>query len=441
VLEPGNLADFGGRVVHLDYGSDGVVLDGFTLTGGDAFAGGGLLIANGGSALVANCTVTGNQSNGWVGGVWVTDVDATIRNTTVSYNTSGGSAGIEVNHDFGMTHLYLLSSTVEYNTGGQVGGMSVWGDQASAAVVDAVFVGNSAENGGGLGLWNSASAVVSNTAILSNTSYYAGAGISVREDSSITVYGAQIYANTAQGGEGGGISAASGDVHLLSSWVVGNITESNNGGGISGGEGGSLYVENSIIAGNYSANAGGGLWFSSGGPYAIVNSDVVGNNANGAGGGLAATDGVLVGLTNTLVIVNLGESGIGDRDGSGIGDRGGGGSTFVLNYCDTWGNSPDGTDGVTIVRNDCLGTPPEDGLDPLFAGGTMPDGSGPAYVTAWLAYDYHLQADSPAIDTGTASSAPLHDIEGTLRDVMPDIGAYEWVPLRICLPLVVRDTP
>ena len=40
--------------------------------------------------------------------------------------------------------------------------------------------------------------------------------------------------------------------------------------------------------------------------------------------------------------------------------------------------------------------------------------------------DYHLRAGSPCIDKGTSAGAPTHDIEGTPRDVVPDMGAYEW---------------
>jgi len=40
--------------------------------------------------------------------------------------------------------------------------------------------------------------------------------------------------------------------------------------------------------------------------------------------------------------------------------------------------------------------------------------------------DYHLQSDSPAIDAGTASGAPLLDIEGNPRDANSDIGCYEY---------------
>lgn len=433
VLEPGNLANWGDRPVTLDYGSDGLVLDGFTLTGGDTFAGGGLLIANGGSALVANCLVIENYSNAWAGGVWATDVDATLRDSTISHNDSGGSAGIEVNNDFGPAHLDLVSCRVEHNTGGQIGGMQTWGDQASATVVDGVFSDNAGEFGGGINLANGSSAVISDTAILSNTAYSYGAGVSVREGSSVTIFRTQIYANTALGGEGGGIWGQDGDLHLDSSWVVGNAAEFYEGGGISAGEGSSFYIENSIIAGNSSGGAGGGLWLTGGGPYHIVNSDIVGNDASGAGGGLAATDGVQVALTNTLVISNGGESGIGDRDASG--------STFVLNYCDTFGNAPDGAVGITITRTNCLGTPAEDGLDPLFAGGAIPGGVGPAFAGQWMAYDFQLQEDSPAIDAGTPDGAPAEDIEGTLRDAIPDMGAYEWVQRNtmLFLPVVFRN--
>lgn len=42
--------------------------------------------------------------------------------------------------------------------------------------------------------------------------------------------------------------------------------------------------------------------------------------------------------------------------------------------------------------------------------------------------DYHLQAGSPAINSGLAEGAPIDDLDGLARDVPPDIGAYEWRP-------------
>ncbi len=54
--------------------------------------------------------------------------------------------------------------------------------------------------------------------------------------------------------------------------------------------------------------------------------------------------------------------------------------------------------------------------------------------------DYHVQADSPAINAGSAVGAPTTDLENRPRDAQPDIGAYEfWQPAaHIYLPLVVR---
>lgn len=40
--------------------------------------------------------------------------------------------------------------------------------------------------------------------------------------------------------------------------------------------------------------------------------------------------------------------------------------------------------------------------------------------------DYHLQADSPAINTGTSTAAPTVDLENRPRDAFPDLGAYEF---------------
>jgi hypothetical protein len=61
--------------------------------------------------------------------------------------------------------------------------------------------------------------------------------------------------------------------------------------------------------------------------------------------------------------------------------------------------------------------------DPIFIGGG----------------DYHLGVGSPCIDKGTSAGAPTHDIEGTPRDAVPDMGAYEWTGFRIFLPLTLRN--
>ena len=52
-------------------------------------------------------------------------------------------------------------------------------------------------------------------------------------------------------------------------------------------------------------------------------------------------------------------------------------------------------------------------------------------------FDLQLKANSPCIDAGTAVDAPLKDIDGTPRDAKPDMGAYEWVPPIVYLPVVL----
>lgn len=208
---------------------------------------------------------------------------------------------------------------------------------------------------------------------------------------------------------------------------MGNAALSNHGGGIGINEGRTVYIENSIIAGNFTGGTGGGFWGSGGD---IVNSHIVGNQANGDGGAIAGSYAHIE-ITNTLVISNVGNTGIGSQWGAN--------STILLSYCDTYGNSPDGTVSVTIIRSNCLGTTPEDGLDPMMAGGALPSGVGPDYADQWLSYDYRLLAGSPAIDAGTPIGAPAIDIDGMSRDSTPNLGAYERVwAYHLFLPLVNR---
>jgi hypothetical protein len=55
-------------------------------------------------------------------------------------------------------------------------------------------------------------------------------------------------------------------------------------------------------------------------------------------------------------------------------------------------------------------------------------------------FDAHLLQNSPAINAGTTSGAPLDDFVGHARDALPDIGAYEWwqPAAWIYLPFLIR---
>ena len=290
-------------------------------------------------------------------------------------------------------------------------------------------------DGNGGGIYNSGSLTLINSSVSHNTASGGGGGIYASGGSSTAIMDSRIYANTADDSQGGGITLRSGsDLSMSRSWVVGNSAIHQDAGGISIANDSSTYIENSIIAGNYTPGSGGGLWLEQGESHYliiyIINSHIVGNQANEDGAAIAGWH-AQVGITNTLFISNMGITGIGSQ-----GDTS---AVFLLSHCDTYGNSPDDTVNVTITRTNCLGEPPEDGLDPLMAGGALPGGVGPDFADDWLSYDYRLLPGSPAIGAGTATGAPATDIDGNPRDATPDMGAYEYLyPKYIYLPLISR---
>ncbi len=48
------------------------------------------------------------------------------------------------------------------------------------------------------------------------------------------------------------------------------------------------------------------------------------------------------------------------------------------------------------------------------------------YFVDWLSLDLRLVPGAPAIDAGNPDGATTHDVEGTRRDALPDVGAYEY---------------
>src|SRR5690606_35855377 len=201
------------------------VLDGFTITGGKASAGGG--ISNTGvSPTFRNLTIAGNTAEGRGGGVHHAGIGSklTMYNVRIVSNTATGSGG------------------------------GIFSD-VDLALIHAVISDNSGNNGGG-----------------------------VESGGTVTLTDVQLSGNTARGniaggGKGGGIFIKS-IANLTNVTITGN--KGVNGGGISNSTAAALTVVNCSISGNTVSEQGGGIYQTGNAQATLVNCIVWNNRAASA---------------------------------------------------------------------------------------------------------------------------------------------------------------
>jgi hypothetical protein len=372
-------SNFGSLVFLVDSGVT-AVLNGLTITHGDAGFGGG--IDNHGTLTVSNSTFTANTAT--YGGGILNDHALTVSNSTFTANSADRGGGIY--NGFGGT-LTVSNSTFSANTASGAGdGGGIFNDQA-LTVSSSTFTGNSANLGGG----------IFNYGTLTGTQ---------------TVSNSTFSANTASGSDGGGIWNG---VTL----TVNNCTLSGNSAGSgSGGDGGGIFnghaltVSSSTFTGNTAASGSGGGIFS--GLYNTVsltvsNSTFTANSASSGGGGIE-NDGTLT-ITNTIV---------GGDTGGDISNLGSVNTSSFNNLIGSFSNS--GSGGLTNgVNNNQVGVA-NLGLAPLGNYG------GPTKTMALL-------PGSPAIGKGDPSqlNGVTTDQRGLPRTVNSslDIGAFQSQPLVV----------
>ena len=134
-----------GSVVLFFPGSDGAILDGFTVTGGqtgEGSDGGGIVfLHDAGTQTIHRCTITNNKSGGVGGGIAV----------------KPGATPI-----ISATKIISNEATLEFG-----GGLAAWGS-ASPTLVNVLVAGNSATWNGGLSLGGSG--ILMNVTVVNNTS-------------------------------------------------------------------------------------------------------------------------------------------------------------------------------------------------------------------------------------------------------------------------------
>ncbi|HKQ48756.1 MAG TPA: thrombospondin type 3 repeat-containing protein [Phycisphaerae bacterium] len=185
--------------------TSGVILDGFTITAGNANSGvsggpnargGGIYIE--GTPLIRKCKIVANSCGDGGGGAYTTGTGGLAfvkclfqgnRNTDGTFTgggmrIGGGSVGV-------INCTFLKNTTVASG-----GGISIQAAGASANVVNSVFSGNESNNGSGAGIYSIGTLTVTNCSFTRNDSSSSGGGVR-NNGGTATVTNSLVWGNTA----------------------------------------------------------------------------------------------------------------------------------------------------------------------------------------------------------------------------------------------------
>jgi uncharacterized repeat protein (TIGR01451 family) len=303
------------------------------------------------------------------------DISPTIEGLRITGGDASGLGGVPWGWDAG-GGVYVVSATATISN-------------------NQICNNHSGNLGGGLFLWRSKPTLNGNAITSNNTDGYGG-GVLFFE-SIVTFNSNSIAANTSTLA-GGGIAAWGHGVTLNNDTIIDNVT-GGDGGGLAGGV--AITMVNTIVADNQ-ANRGGGIYVD--GSTRLLHNTIVGNTSNDGSGiyvamGGPAEDpsGNTVALTNTILAqhsVGISVTGSNTVTVNGI---------LWHNVYDNVSQSPTAT---VSLQNQYWG-------NPAFV---YPDGG-----------DYHIDADSAAIDRGVDAVIST-DIDGESRPIGAsyDLGADEY---------------
>ncbi len=405
----------GNSAVRCVYLTDGATLIGFTLTNGATARGGPTAIADrsGGAVcgstnttvVISNCVLVGNTAFAYGGGAF----NSTLLGCTVATNQAFSDGG-------GAYFCSLTNCSIISNTGTGIGG---GGGVSHCALGSCTLARNSADPNWGLGGGASSSALQGCTLLGNSSSEGGGAYL-------CTLTNCVISSNSAPPwyGFGGATGGGAYDCTLVNCTLTGNSATTNSGGW--GGGAADCVLLNCALIGNV-ANYGGGAW----GGYAtnctFLSNYVAGDGCSGGGSaGDTMTDCLLVG-NSAIGSISSGGGADGSQlynctiTGNSAGQRGGGVYFGLLFNCIAYNNTaPSDSNYYAAGFYSCCVAPlPQDGTNNIAAD--------PLFVNP-AAGDYHLQPNSPCINSGdNASVTAATDLDGNPRisSGTVDMGAYE----------------
>jgi hypothetical protein len=408
--------------------ASGTVLDGLTITGGNAeksgdSLGGGMYNLNS-SPVLKDVIITRNAAAYRGGGIYNTVYSSPVlNNVKISGNLARGSSG---------------------NEGGGGGG-GIYSDTSSPVLNNVEISGNAAtNNGGGMGSLRS-TPTLTNVTITGNTADSSGGGIYIYADGTpappvLKMIGGTVSGNTAANG-GGGIYNWNANLALINVTIAGNNGGNGNGGGIynlgSTGAPGPVLI-NMLISGNKATN-GGGVSNSDFSPPVLTNVTVAGNYAAEKGGGMYNTNSGSPKIYNSIIWGNTAT----DSGALNVFTDSG---TPTFAYSMVEGSGGSGVSWTFDPSYDHGGNKDEDpqfvSLDPAGSGSPKTGGNyrlgssdpNPA-VDAGLGTDYPDDTDDSifvssglsAEEKAAINAALLKDLGGNTRtqDSNIDMGAYE----------------
>jgi len=451
-----NYADNSNRVVTGRDTSAATVLDGFTITGGNASGstGGGMYNNPNGSLTINKCRFVNNLAGNHGGGMYNRSAsNPTITNTLFTNNSTAAKDGGGIyNHSSDPSFSNCVFSG---NSAQRDGGAMFNSSNSNPDIVDCLFISNFADDNGGA-IYNSDSTPdIIGCTFGGNRTNFDGGGI--YNSSSNTKFVNCLLSGNSAADEGGGMYNSYSDPCLINCTFTANDADENGGGmynwdsapqlvnstfnGNTASDGGGMYnigsnpdLINCIFSTNRSFTNGGGMLNSENSSPTTTNCTFSTNQAMGLGGGIYSDNG------NQSIINSIFQE---NTDGSGIIETGQiyGGSPQVKYSC-IQDDDPDDSY-IPFQCPDCNNI--DD--DPMFVqvpsdGG---DGWGDDPCTPGLDEganddfgDLHLLPGSPCIDTGDNSVVDPNstDLDGNPRIVdgnsdkiaIVDMGPYEFAP-------------
>ncbi|HEO70975.1 MAG TPA: DUF1565 domain-containing protein [Candidatus Hydrogenedentes bacterium] len=386
---------------HVVVGADDALLDGFTITGGNANgvgdAGNGAGLFNEGvSPTVKNCKFVGNWASGWGGALFNTNQAApTITQCAFDQNWAheGGAGAASADH----AAPTITKCSFTGNTAVQKGGALLNTSRSAAVVRESTFDANTAEWGGAVCTFDNATPALIDCTFTYNE---ANRGAALYTDSCpIKVTSCAFTYNAA--GNNGGAAYNRGSAQSTFAACTFNRNEAwDNGGALYNTDMAAPLIVNCVFVANLAGRNGGALYNAFCTPR----------------------------LTNCTIAYNNVErqtwhdqSGWAKAAGGILNDE----ATPTIANCIVWGNYPnailsaqDETKPGAIIRYSDI------------QGGCLGEGNinlAPAFVNP-LAGDYRLMKTSPCIDAGDATAAPTTDLLDVQRPqgAAPDMGAYEY---------------